>query len=168
MRQDVLRYISLSFLIQLMVLPALCKADLRTDTAPAETAPDRKLLEIRGHLFLEGSGKLDEKNVFAADAHSWNVIDRSHAVLVLVEVAGPPWRPSTKGSVTLTAKSGRTSLGRKTFFLGDYFTESGQTLALPMLVYGAFCAPLEVKASLSTPGQKTSILRRVADFRCGE
>lgn len=142
-----------------------------TATAVAAQGRRREPFEIksmRARLFMSRDGSFGEDLLASDEARIlWNIGIHysSDAVLVVVEVAGPPDVREPYRRLAFTATSGRRVLLSQTVPIYNFFDDARYHAAF--IVHGTGCDPVKLTARIL--GQrKPATMTKLINFQCGE
>jgi hypothetical protein len=164
-------------LLRLVLLIGLLATSVEA-AGTARAAADRKpqtyqIRAVRAFLFFEGSGRFDDRDLFGGKVRLWNTSigegdagEPSNATLVHVELEGPSFTDSFRGSLSLRARAREVTLLDQRVDLATFFTK-GTRLVVPFLVYGTNNAPVDLEIVLKA-GEKSTVLRKTLPFEGGE
>lgn len=142
--------------------------------AAGGSTPAYQVKAIHAYLFFHETGRFDTRDLVAEKPALWNTPigegdagEKSSAVLMVVELAGPAFNQDLKGALQVTAAEGNRVLLTRTIALGTFFSEK-KSIQVPFLVYDTGCAPLSLEATVVLFTGKTHAKKVVVEFKCGE
>jgi hypothetical protein len=163
-----------------LVWPALILVILSRPAASfAEVDDEPSVIGVRSRLFQTNSGELASQDIsdpkFPGFINNPMSPETSNAILVVVELSGPPGRvyngvlgPGTKRSVKLVAQETRS--GKQLLNVAQVvpnMSDRGKTY-VAFLVYHGDCSPIRLCASIVGQKKSAPMFKRDVFFGCGE
>ena len=154
------------------LLLALALIGVASMPAPVAAQEGRRepfeIKSMRARLFMSRDGSLGDDLLASGEASLlWNVGIHysSDAVLVVVEVAGPPDTRQPYRRLAFTATSGRRVLLNQTVPIYNFFDDARYHAAFIVRVSG--CDPVKLTARILGQRRQATLTRRI-NFQCGE
>ncbi|HYY58254.1 MAG TPA: hypothetical protein VE842_13050 [Pyrinomonadaceae bacterium] len=153
----------------LMLALASCAAIMEaTVAAQGGRREPFEIKSMRARLFMSRDGSLGDDLLASGEASLlWNVGIHysSDAVLVVVEIAGPPDTREPYRKLAFTATSGRRVLLNQTVPIYNFFDDARYHAAFIVRVSG--CDPVNLTARILGQRRQATLTRRI-NFQCGE
>jgi len=130
---------------------------------------------LRAHSYYPDLDQFDERDLLSGGLALRNTIigegdarAASSVSLVVVQVSGPEFTPSVRGSIELQAliEGGHELLRSSVPFM--HLFSAKQQISVPFLVWGTGCGELTLKAKVDVEGKNAHSRTAVIGFRCGE